>query len=95
MPSKEEKDRLKKMYLRQEKLKFESSLPMDKTIFRELFKYLDDKIGDEGCDNTLKLTLSFLRQSKITNIDEVTSWLEDEGGYCDCEVLANIEEHFE
>ena len=27
--------------------------------------------------------------------DEVLEWLEDHGGSCDCEVLANIEEQFD
>ena len=97
MTTKSEKENRKEI-LRQlkekEKEDFNKSLPMDKGIFNELFVHLDEKLGD-GCDNTLTMTVDFLKQKEIKTIDKVVEWLNDKGGYCDCEVLANVEEAFE
>ena len=73
---------------------FIKSLPMDKETFNELFDYLDERLGD-GCDHTINMTLDFLKDKEVKNIDQVVEWLNDKGGYCDCEVLANVEEMFE
>jgi len=97
MTTKSEKENRKEI-LRQlkekEKADFNKSLPMDKGTFDELFDYLDERLG-EGCDHTMTMTVDFLNQKEIKNIDEVVEWLNDKGGYCDCEVLANVEEMFE
>jgi len=42
---------------------------------------------------TLHLTTEFLQNKKIA-INSVLDWIVENGGGCDCEVLANIEEHF-
>lgn len=96
MSGQSEKDKRKEI-LRQikakEKENFYNSLPMDKETFQELFDYLDDNLG-EGCDHKMTFTLGFLGDKGISNIDQVIEWLNDNGGYCDCEVLANVEEKF-
>jgi hypothetical protein len=43
----------------------------------------------------LTLTRKFLSNNKIINIDAILNWLLENGGGCDCEVLANIEDLFE
>ncbi len=74
---------------------FESSLPMDRENFQKLFDYLDTELTDKNCDDTNSLTKTFLLQSNIQKVDEVLEWLAEHGGYCDCEILANVEEQFE
>lgn len=74
---------------------FESSLPMSRDRFQNLFNYLDTELTDKNCDNTNSITRTFLLQSNIQNADEVLEWLAKHGGYCDCEILANVEEQFE
>ncbi|QRR02198.1 DUF2695 domain-containing protein [Dyadobacter sandarakinus] len=74
---------------------FEASLPMSRAKFEELFDYLDEELQEQSCDDTPALTKTFLENENIANIDEVVKWLADEGGYCDCEILANVEEQFE
>ena len=66
---------------------------MDKELFQELFDYLDEHLGD-GCDHNLTMTKEFLKDKGIENIDKVMEWLNNNGGYCDCEVLMNVEEKF-
>ena len=74
---------------------FESSLPMDREIFQKLFDHLDTELTDKNCDDTNSLTKTFLLQSNIQNVDEVLEWLAKHSGYCDCEILANVEQQFE
>jgi hypothetical protein len=40
------------------------------------------------------MTRRFLA-SKPLNQDQVLLWLGEQGGHCDCEILANVEEHWE
>jgi uncharacterized protein DUF2695 len=68
-----------------------SGLPLSDRDFEALFNMLDDRLQDSGCDDTRKLTEEWLRNQSLPLV-EVTRWLDDHGGRCDCEVLANAEE---
>lgn len=95
---KNEKERRKQVLneLRERQQKeFEQSLPMDRVIFENLFHYIDNQLEENGCDDTNKLATVFLEKNKIENIETVLNWLAENGGYCDCEILANVEEKFE
>lgn len=98
MPDKNETERPKQI-ARELKLKarqeFEKNLPMRRENFNGLFDYLDDQLTDTPCDDTHKLSITFLQSLKLDNIEEITKWLGENGGYCDCEVLANLEEKFD
>ena len=73
----------------------ENSLPTSRENFKGLFDYLDEQLSDNPCDDTLKFSVTFLQSLKLDNIEEITKWLDENGGYCDCEVLANLEEKFD
>lgn len=74
---------------------FEKSIPMTHENFKSLFDYLNEQLYDNFCDHSLKLTIGYLQSLKLNNIGEITEWLEENGGNCDCEVLATIEEKFD
>lgn len=98
MPDKNEKERRRQIHRElQEKAKieFEKSLPFSRETFQNLFDFLDEGLEKNGCDDRLKLTKQFLEANQIQNIDEVQNWLKENGGFCDCEVLYNVEELFE
>jgi hypothetical protein len=98
MPDKNEIERrkqIKKELRDKAKIEFENSLPISREKFTQLFDYLDENLYKFGCDDTLTLTFKFLQESEINNIDEIKNWLGEKGGYCDCEVLNNVEEMFE
>lgn len=98
MRNKEEKARRKQIQKElQEKaqVEFEKSLPVSREIFRNLFDFLDRELNTEGCDDHLTLTKQFLATNQVENGDEVENWLKENGGFCDCEVLYNVEELFE
>ncbi|RYZ18645.1 MAG: DUF2695 domain-containing protein [Chitinophagaceae bacterium] len=95
MPSQDEKERRKQILdelTKKQQKEFNDSLPLSREKFQQLLDFLDAELDD--CDDTLKFTKEFLSQEKVPNVEDVIKWLEEHGGYCDCEVLANIEEHF-
>ena len=81
--------------LAKEKLiEFRQSLPVNENTFSKLFDFLDDELEKHGCDHSSSITKTFLQKNGISNIIEVTEWLAQNGGYCDCEILANVEDLF-
>lgn len=98
MPDKTEKARRKQIQRElQEKarIKFEQSLPTSRELFQNLFDFLDEVLEKNTCDDSLKLTKQFLNSQNIQNREEVENWLKENGGFCDCEILYNVEELFE
>lgn len=97
MKSSDEKNRQKEL-LKELKLKekqaFINSLPFETEKFKDLFGFLNVRLGEEECDDTLSLTLKFLREQDLYS-ENAINFLGEQGGYCDCEVLNNIEEKFE
>ena len=92
--NKDEKRKALAEYKRRQKEAFLASLPMPADQFRELFDDLDEKLSEQGCQDDLRLTTAFL-ESQDCDTEAVLSWLEENGGGCDCEVLGNIEEKFD
>ena len=97
MPSAAEKQRQKELAQQAktaETAQFLASLPASINQFKALFDYLDDKLLEQGCDDTLQYTKQFATETQVP-YEALREWLATEGGYCDCEVLANVEEKFE
>lgn len=98
MPDREEKERrrqLRKALQKKAKEEFEHSLPMGREVFKGLFDHLDRGLQMNVCDHTRGMTTTFLSGKGIVDIPAVMRWLDAHGGYCDCEVLANVEEAFQ
>ena len=74
---------------------FEKSLPMSRAEFERLFEFLDEGLAHRGCDGTHRLTLEFLRARRASNEAAVLDFCEQNGGYCDCVVLNNVQDRFE
>lgn len=95
MPTQSEIERRKLLRQGVEKnasAKEEASMPLSKQQLTELFDHLDSALA-KGCDHTLRFTQEFLR-SRALSESTLIPWLGEYGGYCDCEVLANVEEHW-
>ena len=98
MPNKEEKARRRQIHKElQEKaqIEFEERLPVSRELFQKLFDFLDEEFEINDCEDSLKMTKQFLESQHIQNMEEVKNWLKENGGFCDCEVLNNVEERFE
>lgn len=86
------KQALKKAWKHQERQKLVASIPMPHDELRALFDYLDTE-GAETCDRTLRATVAFLQRRGL-DVETIVPWLHEHGGYCDCEVAANVEDAF-
>lgn len=62
-------------------------MPLAPQQLHRLLDYLAANL--KVCDHTTKLTAIFLHVEKLEK-DKVLSWLAERGGFCDCEVLANL-----
>lgn len=95
MNEKERKKQIKRELKQKAQDEFEKNLPMSRINFQDLFNYLDEKLSEVECDDTFKTTKEFLNNNGIKDLNKIENWLKENGGYCDCEVLYNIEEKFE
>lgn len=72
---------------------FVDNLPMPADLFHQLFHTLNERLADDDCDHSMRWTEEFLADNEV-DTDAVVEWLAEEGGLCDCEVIANVEEKF-
>ena len=92
MPSKSEIQRRKTIVreiTRREHADAEARMPISKAQLTELFDQLDAALK-LGCDHTLRHTCAFLKAKGLSE-STVVLWLGTYGGFCDCEVLGNVE----
>lgn len=96
MPTKEEKQRRKAIVqelARAEQTRSEAQLPLAKADIKALFDAVDTELQERGCNHTLAHTLAFLQRRNLSQ-ESVIAWLAEYHGYCDCEVIANVEERW-
>ena len=87
------KHALKAAWKAREKQDLVASLPMPPATLRALFDYLDTAFDGNGavCDHTLRHTRAFLSTHGVEEA-RALPWLANHGGFCDCEVLHNVED---
>lgn len=58
---------------------------------QDLYEFLDAKCATLLCDHTLKLTKRWIQENGLEDREEeIIECLEENGGYCDCEVVFNV-----
>ncbi|MFF7633359.1 DUF2695 domain-containing protein [Kitasatospora sp. NPDC008050] len=88
-----EKDRRKALrdsYKAQQKQDEWESLGLDRDQLDALLEHLEDRLSDQDCDHSLRHTQAWVNSTGL-DWDTVKSGLASAGGYCDCEVLANVD----
>ena len=73
-----------------ERTRFIENLPADKESIEDLFDYLDVRLSKGECDHDLKSTMQFLMENRL-DMPRFMSWLNENGAYCDCEILQHVE----
>ena len=68
------------------------AMPISQDQLAQLFDYLDGALS-AGCDRSLRLTRHFLQDHDLPEAT-IIPWLGEYGGFCDCEVLANVEQEW-
>ena len=69
--------------------RFLDSLPERQETFSELLDYLEDELFETECDHSLRHAMKFMMERGL-NFPKFTSWLNNNGGYCDCKVMEQI-----
>lgn len=88
-PNKEDRKARIQQWQETERAKLISLMPLNPKQLISLLDYLD--VNLKSCDHTTKLTEIFLMVEKLDK-DRALSWLAEHGGFCDCEVLSNLED---
>lgn len=65
------------------------ALPLPVAELEAMFEALDAELSSTDCDHSRRLTHAWL-VARGHEPASVFPWLEEHGGYCDCEVLANV-----
>lgn len=71
-----------------------TNLPLTTEQLAELFDYLDRRLRLHTCDDTLGHTRCFAAVHELP-FEPLRQFLGRHDGYCDCEVLANVQERYE
>jgi hypothetical protein len=69
-----------------------AELPLPFDELKTMFDMLEAELTRHGCDHTRRLTRCWL-EGRSRDAEPVFAWLDQHGGFCDCEVLANVEQH--
>ena len=90
----EEARQLKKQWKTAEKIAARAKFPLSDDKLESLFADVEAAIKDVACDHSLRATRKWLGDRNL-DIQAVIAWLEENGGFCDCEVVANACQHWE
>ena len=85
---------LKKRWKAEQMSKARATFPLPDTVLAEMFAATKANVGAGGCDDTARHTRRWLSEQGHP-VDSVMTWLEENGGYCDCEIVANAREAWE
>jgi hypothetical protein len=86
----ERKRTLKREARAGEKASAQQAMLLDKERLNDLLDHLDESLSEGGCDHTLRLTRGWAAERGLDS-DALAASVARFGGYCDCEVLANVD----
>ncbi|MBL8507950.1 DUF2695 domain-containing protein [Chitinimonas sp. JJ19] len=88
-----DRDRKKAWKLQQRKLA-QQAFPIADSLLESMFEAVDAKVEAVGCNHTLRFTESWIAENRQP-AESILDWLNEHGGFCDCEVLTNTADHWE
>lgn len=68
---------------------FLDSLPAGQTTLSKLLDFVEDELYGSECDHSLQRSMKFMMDKRL-DFPKLTSWLNENGGYCDCKVMEQI-----
>lgn len=91
---KKRKREMKRQWREAERFAARAEFPLLFDELRDMFDMLNDELPRHVCDHTRRLTRRWLKEhGHGHDVEAVFAWLDRHGGYCDCEVLFNVEPH--
>jgi tetratricopeptide (TPR) repeat protein len=80
---------LKKLALLREQERAWKALGLSPEQLVALGQALDSELASKGCDHTPVRTRAWLNEA-TAHAEDILKAFQDRGGYCDCEILANV-----
>ncbi len=68
---------------------FLNAMPAGQESMSQLLDRVEDELYESECDHTLRYAMRFMMERGL-NFPKITNWLNENGGYCDCEVMKQI-----
>ncbi len=68
---------------------FINTLPAGTLTISRLLDFIEDELYDSECNHSLQIAMRFMMENRL-EFGKITSWLNENGGYCDCKVLEHI-----
>lgn len=68
---------------------FLDSLPTGRDSIEDLFDFVEIRLENEPCNHNLRFAMQYMMENRL-NFPKITSWLNENGGYCDCKILEQI-----
>ena len=68
---------------------FLDSLPAGQATISRLLDLIEDELSDAECNHSLQYAMRFMMENRL-DFPKITSWLNENGGYCDCKVMEQI-----
>jgi len=84
----------KRLWKDQKRAVARGAFPLSDDLLQSLFETVAGAVAEHGCDHTRRYTEQWLL-SHPESREVVIRWLEEHGGFCDCEVDANAADHWE
>ena len=89
-PNDDERRRIKREYKLAELAAAQAAMILDRTNLDALREHVDARLAETPCDHSLRLTLAWAGQHGVDR-DALTASVRHFGGYCDCEVVDNVD----
>ncbi len=86
------KKQLKHAWRDDERQRARAAFPLPLAELQAMFDMLDRELPLHDCDRTRRLTQAWL-ESKAHPVAAVFAWLDQLNGFCDCQILNNVEQH--
>lgn len=68
---------------------FLDQLPAGQDTISALIDHIEDELYGSECDHHLRHAMKFMMDNRL-NFPKITTWLNENGGYCDCKVMEQI-----
>ena len=68
---------------------FLDTLPERQETISKLLDFIEDELYETDCNHSLQYAMKFMMDNQL-DFPKLTSWLNENGGYCDCKVMEQI-----
>lgn len=89
----DDRDR-KKAWKAQQRQLAQAVFPISSELLQAMFEAVEAQVDESGCDHTLRFSRQWIAEQHQPE-EQILRWLKEHGGFCDCEVVSNVFDHWE